>query len=265
MEVMTVRRSSGFTLVELLVVIGIIAVLISILLPALQKARVAATSVACMSNQRQILTGILMYAGEHDGLFPPGEAELPNPNNPMVNAPFRWFTQPFVGQYMATETHLPHYTTVRVFFCPATEFGKLTSQPRFYGGNFGIGYNCHPHARLWKSASSGPSAKFGTIRQPSQMLILADVGAGMTADTTNNNRWVQYYNGSGVALSGLYSSQPAYEAISYRHGRRGNVGFADGHVETFSVTKADNHAMLTHQNDGLDAAIQTGQVRYIAK
>lgn len=64
-------RSAGFTLVELLVVIGIIAVLIAILLPALQKARQAAQSVVCMSNLRQIGVALELYANGHNGYQPP--------------------------------------------------------------------------------------------------------------------------------------------------------------------------------------------------
>jgi prepilin-type N-terminal cleavage/methylation domain-containing protein len=63
-------HSAGFTLVELLIVIGIIAVLVSILLPSLSRARQAAVMVKSLSNLRQLGLGLEMYKNENKGAFP---------------------------------------------------------------------------------------------------------------------------------------------------------------------------------------------------
>src|SRR5690606_21809380 len=66
----TGRHRSGFTLVELLVVIGIIALLIGILLPALSRASRSAKATACLSNLRQVNLALLAFATEHKGRLP---------------------------------------------------------------------------------------------------------------------------------------------------------------------------------------------------
>ena len=92
------RLRPAFTLVELLVVIGIIALLISILMPALRKAHETANGIKCMSNQRQIMQAFLMFAVDHGGHLPGNFTDFGNPDTdkrawllnaqePLTNAP----------------------------------------------------------------------------------------------------------------------------------------------------------------------------------
>ena len=85
------KRSRGFTLVELLVVIGIIALLIAMLLPALNKARQQANKVVCMSNLRNIGQLMALYQGQNKGSFPPSRGECVGGGHPCTGKPeFTW-------------------------------------------------------------------------------------------------------------------------------------------------------------------------------
>src|SRR5688572_3188859 len=73
------EQRRGFTLVELLVVIGIIALLIAMLLPALRKAKEQANAVACQSNLRQLMQCIILFSTDMKGHLPGNKHDFTNP------------------------------------------------------------------------------------------------------------------------------------------------------------------------------------------
>jgi hypothetical protein len=114
----------------LLVVIGIIAILISILLPTLSRARMQAVSAQCMSNMRQVGQAIIMYAQENGGWYPPGTG-MDRPSAALekfadwgLGQPNRYSVREAMAKYVGVRNAqvVPNNTVpVPVFYCPADD------------------------------------------------------------------------------------------------------------------------------------------------
>lgn len=120
----------GFSLVELLVVIGIIAVLVGILLPVLGRAREASHRAQCLSNQKQIAQSSLLYAMTYKTLPGPAVAGVLDPevvNRPSATAILNTF---FTIRMLSHKDLLQPFVKVReVWFCPSSNDMRLTATP----------------------------------------------------------------------------------------------------------------------------------------
>src|SRR5580765_3368708 len=130
------RPRRAFTLVELLVVIGIIAVLIAILLPVLSSARKSAQSAQCASNLRQILLASTAYIQENHGYWPPAHLDFLTKNKNRWHGDRTTATGPFDFNGSVLKRFLQ---TKRIKLCPAFEPTKAG----FEASCGGYGYNNH--------------------------------------------------------------------------------------------------------------------------
>jgi prepilin-type N-terminal cleavage/methylation domain-containing protein/prepilin-type processing-associated H-X9-DG protein len=215
----TVRAGTGaFTLIELLVVIAIIAILASLLLPALSQAKGKARSIACLSQGRQWGLALTLYTDDTEEVLPrekdytgqdvlgwrgaidPGNADL------WANAlPITIRLRP-VAEY-ATNNRAEFYNKASLFACPAARPPKDT---QLNYPHFSLGMNS-------KLIQGGARVRVTQIQRPTDTTVFVE--AGLPGEDRFHSR------------QSPYTGQPAVYAnrFSARHRGSGNLVFADGH------------------------------------
>ena len=242
LKYMFTKETKAFSLVELLVVIAAIALLMSILMPALVGVRIQAKAAVCRSNIRQLILANIGYAGENNGSYVPAALDISSSNlhrwhgvRDSINEPFRATDGP-LAEYLADGC---------VKQCPE-KVNFRHGDPwdwDFEDGCGGYGYNMtYIGSRVWecyKDENCKVTAKDFEVKHPSQTLMFADTAMAKMDDG------IPYYleysfaeppyfvvNGKPVTIWGYASP-----SIHFRHGNRANIGWADGHTDSRRIVE----------------------------
>ena len=208
------RSSHGFSLVELLVVIGIIAILVSVMFPYLRSALIKANTIKCAGHLRSIGTAMISFAGDNNGNLPLSDTGVVAYNAMGSTSKVYGWTQqlaPYIG------------ADLTVFQCPDSS----TSLASF---NANYAYFSSTHAAESAGGTQGVNpVSLLKMHGMAQQIIAGDIAfpaaANLTSPTDDDkNDWNQ-----DPAFNGGTAASPVTIPI---HGGFSNILFADGHVES---------------------------------
>lgn len=229
------RQRRGFTLVEVLMVIGITALLIGLLVPALSKARAAAQMTTCAVNLAQLGQANATYAAEHRGNYAPGAAEM-GKNLKRWHGTRDTVYEPFkpeggsLSSYIGTPFGGSAGTSTELRSCPSLRIVRRDPTTDFEACAGGYGYN---NAYVGVSERGANSAggdergcNEGAVTNPSLTAMFGDSGFVLA---TVSPRIIEY----SFIEPPRHRDDPAWPSdpsVHFRHNERANVVWADGAV-----------------------------------
>jgi len=218
----TGNQTSGFTVLELLVVIGIIAILTTLSFSGYKAIMGQATGAHCTSNLRQLGAAVNMYTADSYGYFPPyvtngkdgsrvwyfgkesggggeGGRELDREAGPLY---------PYIQSVGTIE------------ICKGFNYGTSLWKPKFKGASFAYGYNWNLGGK-----SNGKAMNLSDFRSHASIILFGDCA--------QVNTFQAPASGSNPMIEEFYILDEKERTVHFRHSKRANMLFVDGHVESF--------------------------------
>lgn len=223
-----VVSKSGFSLVELLVVIGVIGFLIAILLPTLHKAREASRTTQCLSNLRQMAVAAAAYVSENDGRFPIAYFHA-NEGSRFITYAWDLTTIEENGRVVEVVPGLlwARKGAKKIQQCPSFDGGANWLVDPYTGYNYNTSYIGHGQYE-----SVVVPARVTQIRSPARVALFGD---GQWVGGANKFMRAPFPSAGDEGFVGRWAGTQGF-----RHRKQTNVSFVDGHAETLRERFTDN-------------------------